>query len=219
MKDKVKDMFAEITMPDSCAEKIRREAAKKEALRRKPVLRPVLATVMALALVLCLSPQVRAAVDEWVTTTFRNLDLTIYEKPLEDGQGGTGRVIYVHTEQPTFAHMEDGRLYFTGNGENLDITDEIREDKPYFYQYVDEETGMTICLVVGMAGNVENFGVYEFIKDTDGEWIIGTGRNDLDPETNQTYPWVGLVWEELEIPWPMPGTDSGDDSVTITRGD
>lgn len=219
MKDRVKEMYAEITMPEACAEKIRKEAVEKGTVRRKPILRPVLATVMALALVLCLSPEVRAAVDEWVTTTFLNLDLTIYEKPLKDGQGGTGRIIHVDTEQSTFAHVENGRLYFTGSEQNLDITDEIREDKPYYCQYVDEGTGMTICLVVGMAGNVENFGVYEFIKDTDGEWIIGTGRNFLDPETNQAYPWVDLVWEELEIPWSMPGKDSGDDSVTITRGD
>lgn len=204
MKDRVKDMFAEITMPEACAEKIRKEAAKKETVRRKPILRPVLVGAMALALVLCLSPQARAAVDEWVAATLSGLDLTIIRKPLEGGNGGYGEIIYVNTEKPTFAHMEDGRLYFTGNGQNLDITDEIREDKPYFYQYVDKETGMTIYLAVGIAGSIENFGVYEFIKDTDGKWVTGTGRNMFDPETNQAYPWVGLVWEKLEIPWPMP---------------
>lgn len=204
MKDQVKEMFAEITMPESCVEKIRQETSEKKAVQKKPILRPVLATAAAIALVLCLSPRVRAAVDEWVATTFLNLDLTLYEKPLKDGQGGTGQIIYVHTEQPSFAHLENGRLYFTGNGENLDITDEIREDKPFFYQYVDKETGMTIYLTVGIAGSIENFGVYEFIKDTDGEWVGGTGRNMFDPETNETYPWISLVWEELDIPWALP---------------
>lgn len=203
MKDQVKEMFAEIAMPETCAEKIRQETEKK-AVRKRPILRPILATAAALALVLCLSPRVRAAVDEWLVTTFPNLDVTIYEKPLKGGQGGTGQIIQVHTEQSTFAHMENGRLYFTGNGENLDITDEIQEDRPYFYRYVDKETGMTIYLTVGMAGSIENFGVYEFIQDPNGEWIGGTGRNMFDPDTNETYPWVSLVWEELEIPWPMP---------------
>lgn len=31
-------------------------------------------------------------------------------------------------------------------------------------------------------------------------------ENFLDPETEMCYPWVESVWEELDVPWPMPGT-------------
>ena len=65
-------------------------------------------------------------------------------------------------------------------------------------------------MAVGYSGSIENYGIYEFIREvTEGQadwegWVTGTGRNDLDPETETRYPWVDIVWQELNIPWPMP---------------
>ena len=59
-------------------------------------------------------------------------------------------------------------------------------------------------MAVGYSGSIENFGIYEFIREENGEWVTGTGRNFLSMETETRYPWVELVWEEFDIPWPMP---------------
>ena len=102
--------------------------------------------------------------------------------------------------------MVNGRLYFLGNNEKIDITDEITEEQPYFYTYVDDY-GLTHAMAVGYSGSIENYGIYEFIWEEAGgtrDWVTGTGRNFLSPETETRYPWVDLVWEELDIPWPMP---------------
>ena len=113
----------------------------------------------------------------------------------------------VDTEASVFARMVNGRLYFMGNGEKLDITDSIAENAPYYYSYVDEY-GLTHDMAVGYSGSIDNFGVYEFIwREENGEktWNLGTGRNFLDTKTGTCYPWVETVWQDLNIPWELPG--------------
>ena len=41
-----------------------------------------------------------------------------------------------------------------------------------------------------------------------GDWLGGEGANYLDMETGKVYPWLVNAWEELNIPWPLPG-DNG----------
>lgn len=176
---------------------------------RKARLRPAVA-VAAVFMVVCLigcSPTVRAAVGDMLVIVFPGLDLTIYEKPLQSGSGdGVGQIIAIDTNQTTFAEIRDGRLYFTGNDENLDITDQITEDSPYFYTY--EQDQYEITLIVGYTDSIENFGTYEFIKE-DGAWFTGSGRNFLsNVEEGKAYPWVKVVWDTLDVPWPMPGAES-----------
>ena len=91
------------------------------------------------------------------------------------------------------------------NGEKIDITDRIGEDRPFYYTYTDDY-GLTHYMAVGYSGKLENFGIYEFLKDEQEGWVNGTGRNFLNPETEERYPWVDMVWEEFDVPWPMPGT-------------
>ena len=59
--------------------------------------------------------------------------------------------------------------------------------------------------MVGFDSTIENFGTYEFIKK-DGQWLTGSGRNFLSTQAeSQACPWVKVVWDTLNIPWPMPG--------------
>ena len=84
--------------------------------------------------------------------------------------------------------------------------DEITEKQPYFYTCKDDR-GYEIYYVVGYDSTIENFGTYEFIKK-DGVWLTGSGRNILSTHVEgQAYPWVKVVWDTLEIPWPMPGNE------------
>lgn len=209
MKDQVKGMYDQITMPEETAEKIQRAMAEK----REPVKqrfgsfgRSAAAIAAMLALVLLISPEVRAAVNGLMVKYFwPDSDITIYE--IVDPEGEVeGTVAVVDTEAPAFARIVNGRLYFLGNGEKIDITDQIAEDAPYYYTYVDEY-GLTHEMVVAYSGTIENFGIYEFIwKEEAGvkTWTAGTGRNFMCLETEARYPWVDIVWEDLNIPWPMP---------------
>lgn len=206
MKKQVKEMFAQVTMPEETEKKIRSAMVTAGPAARKPVGRRLATAAAVLLLVFFISPQARAAVEGWVVKYFfPGSDLTIYEQT--DASGNVvGIAGVVDTEAPPFARMVNGRLYFLGNNEKIDITDEITEEKPYFYTYVDDY-GLTHAMAVGYSGTLENYGIYEFIwEDVDGtrDWVTGTGRNFLSSETETRYPWVDIVWAELDVPWPMP---------------
>lgn len=206
MKKQVKEMFAQVTMPEETEKKIRSAMVTAGPAARKPVGRRLATAAAVLLLVFFISPQARAAVEGWVVKYFfPGSDLTIYEQT--DASGNVvGIAGVVDTEAPPFARIVNGRLYFLGNNEKIDITDEITEEKPYFYTYVDDY-GLTHAMAVGYSGTLENYGIYEFIwEDVDGtrDWVTGTGRNFLSSETETRYPWVDIVWAELDVPWPMP---------------
>lgn len=206
MKDPVHDLFAQITMPEETEKKIQTAMEQHKRKAGKPVWRTLATAAAVLALVLVISPRARAAVEDWVVKYFfPGSDLTIYEQK-DAGGNVVGIAGVVDTDAPPFARMVNGRLYFLGNNEKIDITEEITEEKPYFYTYVDDY-GLTHAMAVGYSGTIENYGIYEFIwEETGGErdWVTGTGRNFLSNETDTRYPWVDIVWEELDIPWPMP---------------
>lgn len=203
MKQKIVDAFENVTMGSGCEQRIRNAMTENHPQRRNSVLKHLAAAAAVLALVLCISPEARAAVNAMVEKYFfPDSGVTIHKNTEADGS--VSREIWLDTESGNaiFAEMRDGRLYFTGNGENIDITDVIGPNQPYFYSYTDEYE-MLHHMVVGYSDSVENFGVYQFFRDEDG-WTNGYGINQLDREGNR-YPWVDAVWKELDIPWPLPG--------------
>lgn len=204
MKKKIADAFGAVRMPEDCEEEIRRAIREAWQTKEKPVRRryPVAAALAAVLLMLTMSTEVRAAVNDLVVKYFfPGSDITVYEQIDENGEA-VG-ITCVDTEAPGFARIVNDRLYFMGNGEKIDITDQITEEEPYFYTYVDDY-GLTHYMAVAYSGSIENFGIYEFIREEAGDWVTGTGRNFMDPETAARYPWVDTVWEKLDIPWPMP---------------
>ena len=205
MKAQVHDMFAQITMPEEMEGKIRTAMVQPRRRSSMSVWRGFATAAAVLALVFLVSPRARAAMENWVVKYFfPGSDITIYE--MTDENGDVVGIAGVDTGAPPFARLVNGRLYFLGNNEKIDITDMITEERPYFYTYVDDY-GLTHAMVVGYSGTIENYGIYEFIwEDAGGEqdWVTGTGRNFMSNETGTRYPWVDIVWEELDIPWPMP---------------
>lgn len=205
MKEQVKDMFSQVTMPEMTEQTIRRAMAqqKNKTPSRKTTAKILAAAAAMVLLVFTISPTARAAVREWtVKYFFPGSDITIYEQT--DENGNAVNITAISTETPGFARIVNERLYFVGNGEKIDITDQIAEDSPYYYEYVDDYN-LTHMMAVGYSGSIENFGIYEFIKDEQtGEWVTGTGRNFLNPETEARYPWVDIIWDHWDIPWPMP---------------
>lgn len=204
MKKEIAEAFDAVSMPTDCEEAIRRAIREGWKPKRKPAgrLHPVVAALAVVILMLSLSTEVRAAVNSLVVKYFfPGSDITIYEEKDENGE--VTRITVVDTEAPAFARMVNGRLYFTGNGEKIDITDQITEESPYYYTYVDDY-GLTHYMAVAYSGKLENFGIYEFIREESGEWVTGSGRNFMNLETESRYPWVDIVWEEWKIPWPKP---------------
>ena len=208
MKEQVRDMFSQITMPEKTEEKIRTAMARHSGKSRKSLWRSLATAAVVLALVLVISPEARAAVEGWVLKyVFPESGLAVYEE--RDVDGDTVSIMCVDTEAPPFAQLREGRLYYSWNGDETDITDQITEEAPFYHTYVDDY-GLTHYRAVGYNGSIENYGIYEFIRKVEeGQqawegWEGGSGRNFLDPETETRYPWVDIIWEELDIPWPMP---------------
>lgn len=208
MKNKVKDMYENVTMPVSCEEKIRRAAEE----RKKPryALCPVLAVAAVLALVIFLAPPVRAAVEDLMVIFFDP------ESELKISQKSSGEIVSEVTHDPdstTFAEVRDGQLYFVGNGENIDITDQVQDGKPFLYTYKDRE-GRTVYKAVGIVDTVESFGTQTFVREANGDWLGGSGSNAVDPETGLYYPWSQAVWKELNHIWPLEAWKPEDAGTT-----
>lgn len=204
MKKEVVDAYASVAMPKDCEKKIRRAIAEKRKTEQKYIrrLHPVAAVLALAVLLLSLSTEVRAAVNNIVVKYFfPDSDITIYEETDENGE--VVRITGVDTEAPPFARIVNGRLYFVGNNEKIDITDQISEEAPYYYTYTDDY-GLTHYMAVAYSGDITNFGIYEFIREESGAWVTGTGRNFMNSETETRYPWVDMVWDEWDIPWPKP---------------
>ena len=194
--NEITKLYDSIHMPQALENAILYRAPTRRR-RFRPVL--IAAVVLVLIFMLGCSPAVREAVGEIIITAFPELSLTVYRET--DLEGGTVAMTGVYTLSETFAHAKNGCLYFTGNGENIDITDLVSEDEPFFYVYEDD--GYEIHLAVGYVGSVENFGTFQFIKEN-GSWFTGAGNNYLNAE-DKAYPWVKAVWDRLDVPWPMPG--------------
>lgn len=209
MKDQVKDMFAEIIMPEDSARRIRRAMAGKQAGQavQRPRRRPAAAAAMVLSVLLLaglgLNTQVRAAVENLMKRYVFHNGTTVIEKR-EDGMSG---IIFSPNNIADCLEVRDGRLYLIANGENRDITDETSMEKPYFYTYVDSQA-VEHLLILG--GTPDNYGYHEFYREDSGQgdWLGGEGANYLDMETEKAYSWLVNAWEELNIPWPLPG-DNG----------
>lgn len=211
MKEDVKNMFAQITMPEETEKAISQAIDVKWKPKKKVSIvfaKSVAAAAAVLILMLTISPTARAAFNNRVVKYFfPGSDITIYEETNENGE--VVGITAVDTGAPPFARMVNDRLYFVGNGEKIDITEEITEETPYYYTYLDDY-GLTHYMAVGYSGSIDNYGIYEFIREEkegmqewEG-WVTGTGRNFLDPETESRYPWVDIIWEDLNIPWPKP---------------
>jgi len=206
MNDPVKGMFDQITMPDDVTQRIREAMDQRKGqgsgfpVRRAAAMAAAFLTVLLIAVV-SLNTEVQAAVINLIRRYVFH-DSAVRIEMDED----SSRISW-DTNAPLYAEARDGRLYFTANGENRDITDETSLEKPFIYTYVDGQN-VEHCLIVG--GTPENFGIHEFFREAgvhsnsqDG-WLGGYGTNYLD-ENDRAYPWLDAAWKELQLPWPLPG--------------
>lgn len=121
------------------------------------------------------------------------------------------------------------RVYFTTEtGEELDITGQFSETKPYVYIYTDEDS-LTHHIVLG--GTPENYSYFEYLYDESGACtaMLGTYPDGYDydhkPAWLDTYraeynpslggPDSGQPADE-EVVWPEPTLTVSDGKVLLT---
>lgn len=113
-------------------------------------------------------------------------------------QSGTGEISIGLTGDDPVSPVtaENGRLWFTADGQHVDITGLIDENTPYIYTRTDPDTGSIGYIIVG--GTMDDLGYVE-LTSMDGV-LACTGENyfTLDGRAN--------AWMEL------PEEDQGDDS-------
>lgn len=105
---------------------------------------------------------------------------TYYDKTQTDENGVENPVVSVSStavplEESGFPLLlEDGRLYFTGDGGKTDITEEISETEPYYIDLTDEDGNRHVFNIGGRAEE-GYYGYEEMLFDEAGNFLAGSG--------------------------------------------
>lgn len=73
---------------------------------------------------------------------------------------------------------ENGKVYFTANNENIDITETLEQGKNYYYQYTDTNAEGKECMyIITVGGDIDDLGYGEsvYVKGSDGFRTGGAG--------------------------------------------
>lgn len=117
--------------------------------------------------------------------------------------GNTFSWVVVHTEDLTDpVRLEEGRMIFLVNGEELDITDQVSQTKSFRYEYTDEAGNTHLWLVGLNSEELANYGYAEYIKDMSGTWTCGySARVNIEEDGTASAQWLEIAKGELDIPW------------------
>ena len=178
MHNRVKEVYEQVRMPKKCSRRIEQamQSKREGTLNTLPGYRRISRPAVALAAVLLLLLA----------------DGTVYAAT---GEGIIRR----------FASFANNAVFTQGkdeeaNGENIDITEQVSEDRAFTYKYTDGQ-GITHYLIVG--GAPETFGYAEFMREETGtqEWISGYSSSGKVGESINP-DWLKNAKAELGIPWP-----------------
>lgn len=75
----------------------------------------------------------------------------------------------IESTDQTYVTARAGRLYFTLNGQQTDITDKCSTDTYFRYDYTDADH-ITHVIVIG--GTADDYGYAEYLYDADGTYIF-----------------------------------------------
>lgn len=101
------------------------------------------------------------------------------------------------------AVLKDGRLWFTADGQRIDITDQIDNDTPFIYTTVNPRTNEPAYIIIG--GTPENFGYVEVWKSQGRIGFAGrygriTTVMDITQEEFNQGIWIPVV-EDIKGKW------------------
>lgn len=228
MKNEYRHMMEEMTLSPEARTAI--EAGIEEAAAKKKTSHPAwrrIATVAACLVLVaaCVAVPVIAnstdAFDQFMAdalersglsevTEYKNLGSNHAVVKDEDGNVGS----FSLTGPADWLEESDGRLYFTANGEYIDITDKISYEEPFIYIYTDKDQIIHYIAVGGVYdpdpfktdhGWCEYFqnapGTEPFDPNAEDGWISGYGQNEIDCDTETRYPWSVKALKEFDTPW------------------
>ena len=217
METRIRDCFDSVTMPQDCEIRIRNALGVKQKSTSRRLLKAAASIAAALILILgvvhrdtltvyaqefyhfvvhTLSPNAEELLGKQIGEIDPQLDNGYSDITLNYGDQSAG----ITFSGGYFVEVIDGRLYFTGNMEYIDITDLCSMDTPYIY-VLEDNTGILHYLFVG--GTPENYGYGEFMYNPNrngGSWS-GGGHNHLDRSNHwEPYGWFVSAIEQLDIP-------------------
>lgn len=206
VNNQVKEVYEQVRMPEKCSRRIERAMQGRQEVIlsilpfSRRISRPAAALIAAL-LILMADGTVYAATGEGIISrVFSFANNAVFTKETDEEGNNISTAAYNTSDATAPAEYKEGRLWFTANGENIDITDQVSESMAYTYRYTDAQ-GITHYLIVG--GEPETFGYAEFMCNESGtrEWIGGyfsSGKvgESINPD------WLQNAKEELGIPWP-----------------
>ena len=245
MKDTICSAFDQITMSAECENHIQSamHQNKRRAGIRPNYLRISAAAACLMAFVLLLgSPTVVEALENAITAALgktveisEETTVISYESPdgkfqVEDVYDSAGNLIIGHggnnlTVTPEWYTEQDDRVYFTGNGEFIDVTDLIDLDTPYTYTYTDQNGFIHYICIGGVYDpdpEVSNVGYAEWYYDPnyvyangiEGRWVGGYCDNYWDKDTGTDWLWLQKAKQEMGIPWGSFTTTPPEESGT-----
>lgn len=235
MEEKIKNAFDAVHMSENCAAKIE-EAMAKQSVSRSPARRIQRLAAAAACLIAVLLTITNPSVVQALEEVYNKLTGKVYiDQNRYIYDNGKIRIEGTHNWNidgsvtadaekglTLTPDIENGRLYFTGNGEKIDITDLISYDTAFTYVFT-EESGITHYIGVGGEFTPEtglnNVGTFEFLRyqttaddspaSSRAGWMGGYYENYRD-ETGDVAQWIVTAAEELGIPWsPLDGQAPG----------
>lgn len=114
-------------------------------------------------------------------------------------QGEQSGVEYDDGLHTPFTEVVDGRVYFTANGEYLDITEKFSEEEPFTYIFTDRHF---LIHFIAIGGTVKYPGYLEMVCTPWGsgfsDCVSGNSCDTWDSEANARYGWEQRAKEIFE---------------------
>lgn len=205
MKERFQEVYEQIRMPEECSSRIEQAMQCKRADRKKYVTgyrwKHGFAAALAAAMILVAADATVYAYtgSGFISRVMSWANNAIFTEEVDEEGNLVGTAALDTSDMTAPAVYQNGHLWFTANGENIDITSQVSEVRAYIYDYTDGE-GITHYLIVG--GAPETFGYAEFLYDAtkDPGWIGGYFTSGKVGETINP-DWLENAKDELGIPW------------------
>lgn len=127
-------------------------------------------------------------------------------------------LVYRNENRNSLFITENGRIFFIGNNEHIDITDEVGEDKAYIYSYTIPDRNKTHYIAAG--GTAENFvytEIYPIYNEEKNEIMWHSCGAGLD--SSDTNPLMAYVVKQLnQLNIDIYGEYTFDEALDLTVG-
>lgn len=210
MQEQLREIYGQIKMPEECTRRIEKAMQEKEAEDARKVFtgnrympKPARAAAIVLVtavLLLLAEGTVYAWTGKGIVSRIVSFAGNAVFTEETDEKGNNISVGTLDTSNMAApAEFKEGRLLFTANGENIDITEQVSGESAYIYDYRDGQ-GIIHYLIVG--GEPESFGYAEFLYDETKNpgWAGGYFRGGKVGESINP-DWLENAKKQLAIPW------------------